>query len=179
MENYKVYLHIKLDTGEPFYVGKGKGQRPNTSSNRSEWWYKTVKKHGFDIIILEDNLSNKEAFQKEIYWIARIGRQKLGNGSLINLTDGGEGASGNKQSAETIAKRVKHLIGHITSDEVKAKIGEPQIGGLNHYARKIINIESGESFDCIKTAAISYGINYNTLRRQLSTKNKICKFRYD
>ena len=24
MEEFYIYLHIKLDTGEPFYIGKGK-----------------------------------------------------------------------------------------------------------------------------------------------------------
>lgn len=31
--NYYVYLHIKETTGEPFYIGKGKGNRAKTTLN--------------------------------------------------------------------------------------------------------------------------------------------------
>lgn len=178
MNPYKVYLHIKLDTGEPFYVGKGRGQRPFIPNKRSSWWYKTVNKHGFDVIILEDNLTNEEAFEKEIYWIARIGRQKLSTGPLINLTDGGEGASGNKQSAETIEKRVKHIRGKSLSTEVKLKIGLPQMGKNNHYAKKIIHITTNITFNTIKEAATHFNVNYSTLRRQLNKGVKNPQFKY-
>ena len=89
--NYYVYLHIKEDTGEPFYVGKGKDKRYNVKSGRSKYWKNIVDKHRFDIIFLEIDLTNEEAIKKEIYWIDRIGRKDWGNGTLVNFTDGGEG----------------------------------------------------------------------------------------
>jgi CRISPR/Cas system-associated protein Cas5 (RAMP superfamily) len=88
---YYVYLHIRLDSGEPFYVGKGKDNRYKDISSRNEYWKNIVKKYGYDIIFLEENLTEKESFEKEIYWIARIGRKDLGYGNLVNMTDGGDG----------------------------------------------------------------------------------------
>ena len=38
---------------------------------------------------MEEDLTEQEAFEKEIYWIKRIGRE-----NLVNHTDGGEGTSG-------------------------------------------------------------------------------------
>lgn len=101
--NY-VYLHIKLTDGTPFYVGKGKNNRAFDKIQRSKWWKRTVDKYGYDIIILEEGLTEQEAFEKEIYWIDRIGRRNLTKGPLINMTDGGEGASGYNHTSEAIEK---------------------------------------------------------------------------
>ena len=35
---YYIYLHIKLDTGEPFYIGKGKLRRSSSKIGRNKWW---------------------------------------------------------------------------------------------------------------------------------------------
>ncbi len=140
--NFYVYLHIKEDNGEPFYVGKGgkrsdktKGKfRYDTKHHRSIFWHNIVNKHGFDIIFLEIDLSEEEAFEKEIYWINRIGRRDLNNGPLVNHTDGGEGVSGRKHSdidkkkiSEGVLKYyenggVHHFLGKKLTKEHKDKI---------------------------------------------------------
>ena len=53
---YYVYLHIKEDTGQPFYVGKGHGNRCIQQDHRNQYWKNIVNKHGFDVIFLEKNL---------------------------------------------------------------------------------------------------------------------------
>lgn len=133
--NYYVYLHIKADTGEPFYVGKGIKSRASKIKDRSQFWNNIVSKHGFDIIKLEINLSEQEAFEREKYWIQRIGRRDLGLGPLVNLTDGGEGTN---KSEETIKKISLAKIGSTPwnkgkktgplSKEHKEKIGKSGIG---------------------------------------------------
>lgn len=92
MDNkFYVYLHIKETNGSPFYVGKGFGKRA-FSKNRSSYWRNTVNKYGYDIIFLEENITNEEALRLEQYWIKRIGRKDLQTGILVNHTDGGEGS---------------------------------------------------------------------------------------
>ena len=92
MEKCYVYLHIKATDGEPFYVGKGhRKDRCGSKFSRSKFWHNIVKKYGFDIIILEENLTPEKAIELEKYWIERIGRRDLGKGPLVNLTDGGDG----------------------------------------------------------------------------------------
>jgi hypothetical protein len=130
MDNYYVYLHIKADTGEPFYVGKGKGDR-HTKKNRSSFWKNIVNKHGYDILILEYNLCEQKAFELEVYWIKRIGRRDLGLGPLVNLTDGGEGASGKKLTIEHKNKIREKIIGIKRSDEYKKKLSKIMSGDKN------------------------------------------------
>jgi len=91
---FYVYLHIRNDDGSPFYVGKGYGNRYKQRDRVNKHWKNIVNKYGFDIILLEQDLSEPEAFELEKYWIKRIGRISDKTGSLVNITNGGDGASG-------------------------------------------------------------------------------------
>ena len=51
-------------------------------------------------LVLKKNLTEGEAFKHEIYMIAILGRKDLGTGILRNLTNGGEGTSGNIHTEE-------------------------------------------------------------------------------
>ncbi len=90
---FYIYIHYTLDN-VPFYVGKGNKNRCLHKSNRSKWWNNIVNKYGYYIKIEEINLDEDECFQKEIYWIDYFGRKGLHQGTLVNLTNGGEGVSG-------------------------------------------------------------------------------------
>ena len=144
VKEYCVYAHIKLTDGTPFYVGKGKINRANTNVGRSKWWHRTVAKYGFDVIILEEDLSEKDALQREVYWINRIGRRDLGNGTLVNLTDGGEGFRG-KHTDESKAKisinNARGFLGKTHSDETKNKISNANKD--NSYAKGHKKTEAG------------------------------------
>ena len=108
MNNFYVYGHYKPD-GNIFYVGKGRARRAWKFGHRSDFWYKTVNKHGaHEVILLYENLSEEEAFLLEREEIAFWGRRKDG-GFLINLTDGGEGSSGRVFSSEE-KKKIKERM---------------------------------------------------------------------
>lgn len=97
LENkYYVYLHINVNKQEPFYVGKGSGERAYKKGKiRSKFWLEYVNENGeYDIVILQDNLTEDEAFKVENYWICRIGRISNNNGPLINRGDGGRNNKG-------------------------------------------------------------------------------------
>lgn len=92
MENkYCLYLHINPVKQEIFYVGIGNKNRPYSKRSRSDFWHNIVKKYDYNVIIIENNLNIIEACKKEVYWIKRIGRRDLHEGTLVNLTDGGDG----------------------------------------------------------------------------------------
>ena len=110
-DRYYIYLHVKLCSGEPFYIGKGTLARAYRKVGRSLFWNKIANKHGFDVFILENNLTEQESFEREHYWINRIGRRDLNKGTLVNLTNGGEGASGCVQSEESKNKKSLSLKG--------------------------------------------------------------------
>ena len=85
-----VYFHINPIKNEIFYIGIGNKTRPY-SKNRSKGWYEIVSKYEYDVIIIQENLSWDEACIIEKKYIKQIGRKDLGLGSLVNLTNGGEG----------------------------------------------------------------------------------------
>ena len=90
-----VYRHIRLDKNEPFYIGIGSdmtNKRANERARRSELWKKIVAKSDYEIEILFDDITYEEAKLKEIEFIKLYGRIDLNNGTLANLTDGGDGA---------------------------------------------------------------------------------------
>lgn len=91
--NTCLYFHINPIKQEVFYVGIGDETRPykKDKNHRTKFWHNTVKKYGYQVIIIEDGLSWKRACEKEVYWIKRIGRRDLGEGTLVNMTNGGEG----------------------------------------------------------------------------------------
>ena len=93
------YIYNNLKFGyEPFYVGKGTGDRIITSKCDKNKTYKynkikKIKRIGGKIISFKliDNLSFNESNILEIKYIELIGRKDLNRGPLTNLTDGGDG----------------------------------------------------------------------------------------
>ena len=98
MNNYYTYAYLRED-GTPYYIGKGKSGRINSSLHTIH--LPTEKER---IIYLKQNLTDEEARKHEIYMIAILGRKDLGTGILRNMTDGGEGCSGRVLSDETKKK---------------------------------------------------------------------------
>jgi hypothetical protein len=99
---------------EPFYVGKGKLRRIKDHYKPSVLKDGTMKSNKFQKILNEakipigiklcENLTDEESKIKEIELIKLIGRIKLNNGSLTNLTDGGDGSVGFKHTEESRVK---------------------------------------------------------------------------
>jgi hypothetical protein len=96
---YYIYIHERLDTGLPFYVGKGKRDRDTSNNSRNNYWHNIVNKHGFRSRRIQENMSNTQANNAEKLVIAAMRKRY----SLVNITNGGEGASF-KRSAETCKK---------------------------------------------------------------------------
>jgi hypothetical protein len=124
-----VYIHTRLDTNEIFYVGIGKTiKRAYTKSSRNNHWHNIVNKAGYEVIILIDDISYDDAILKEIELIKQYGRTDLNEGTLVNMTDGGDGTLGFLQSGEQLAKLSKVRKGKKLSDEHKKKIAEGNKG---------------------------------------------------
>ena len=71
MENrYCVYLHKRKDDGVIFYIGSGTLDRSKTSRERSKSWSNIVNlSGGFDIEIVQDNISKEDSLILENYLI--------------------------------------------------------------------------------------------------------------
>ena len=106
-----VYRHLKPN-GEVFYIGIAKSmKRVRNQSSRSIFWKKVVAKYGYEIQILTSNVNYEQAKELEKMLIAHYGRRNLGTGTLVNLTDGGEGTSGAVVTEELKMKRLLNRSG--------------------------------------------------------------------
>jgi hypothetical protein len=142
---FYVYAFLRSNDSEhgkkftPYYIGKGTGKR------MFEKYGRIVPSPENDsyIAIVQDNLTEREAFSLEIYCIQLYGRIQTNTGILRNRTDGGDGPSGMIMSQETrermsLARRgEKHpLWGKPRPDHVKRMISEANRGANNfHYGK--------------------------------------------
>lgn len=118
MNNFYIYQHVRLDTNTIFYVGKGKENRANCKYYRNKYWNNITNKINYVVEIIEENLTEQEAFKKEIELIKSY---KEKGWCEANLTDGGEGVSGWKASKEQRKKNSESTKGKKHSEESKRK----------------------------------------------------------
>jgi hypothetical protein len=124
-----VYIHIRKDKNEPFYVGIYENKyRPFEKTRRNDIWDKIVSKTEFDIKIIREGLTWDEACQMERDLIKQYGRINLNTGILANLTDGGDGAVGLIRTEEHCNKISESLTGKIRTEESKSKQGKSRTG---------------------------------------------------
>lgn len=148
-----VYRHIRLDNGNPFYIGIGKSEaRAYSTKGRSKFWQRIVDKCGYEVEILFNDLDYEQAKLKEQEFILLYGRANTCNGLLCNLTDGGDGSLGYKPTEEALLKisntskgRVKSVeqiekwkskMNFTKSDETKEKIRQSLLNKPHTEERK-------------------------------------------
>lgn len=115
INNFYVYAHVKKDTDEIFYIGKGKGNRAWATRHYNKYWTRIAIKHGFKVLFLFENLDEKTALDKEKEVIKKLKQDGI---KLTNLTDGGDGALSVLMSEE-VRKKQKISMGR---PEVREKI---------------------------------------------------------
>ncbi len=110
MENcsFYVYQHIRYDTNEIIYVGKGKGRRAYNFINRNKLWLDIKSKTNIKVEILIKDIENEFAILIERDVIESYKFKKI---NLVNINIGGAGD-----------KKYSH------SDEIKKKISESHKG---------------------------------------------------
>lgn len=111
---FYVYEHLKPNTGEVFYIGKGCEKRAYQKRSRNSHWLNIVNKYGLEVNIVYNNLTNSEASKKEKDLIDFYG---LNN--LCNMTSGGDGCISLKQESRN--KISNSLKGKVQSQETKDK----------------------------------------------------------
>lgn len=111
---FYVYEHLKPNTGEVFYIGKGCKNRAYETRSRNNHWTNIVNKYGLEVNIIYNNLTNQEAGQKEVDLINFYGLE-----NLCNMTQGGDGCVSLKQESKD--KISNSLKGKIQTQETKDK----------------------------------------------------------
>ena len=142
-KRFYVYTHIRLDTENVFYVGKGHGNRAFRPYGRNSHWNNIVAKCGFRVEIVSHFASEQDAFDAEKSLIAECRANGI---SLCNKTDGGEGVTGHKHSAKTREKISAVQIGRKLSPECKAKLSVANMGHIvsDDTRKKISKTNSGK-----------------------------------
>lgn len=100
-KQFYTYFHTRNDTGKPFYVGKGCGDRAHHVNRNNPHWRNIVAKHGHTVHIASHWPTEGEAFEHEKFLILCF--KDLGV-KLANMTNGGEGISGLVHTPEAKAK---------------------------------------------------------------------------
>lgn len=144
LNKFYVYEHSRADTGEIFYVGKGCGNRLNSTraTHRNQRWLRTVAKAGaFTARKIIDRVDEEFAFLIEMERIDQL--RRLGT-QLCNITNGGDGATGFRHSDEAKARMsVKWKAGRVMSqaqrDSVSARHTGTKQSAETVAARKLTN----------------------------------------
>lgn len=92
---YYIYAHLNPVSNEIFYIGKGTGSRASSKTGRSKEWFDYIKESGGDykILIVKDNLSEKEVIKLEKKLISKIKAVAEG-GTLVNIEETGRLSQG-------------------------------------------------------------------------------------
>lgn len=161
-KNFYVYEHIRLDNMTCFYVGKGRDYRAY-DKRRNEHHNKIANKHGYIVVIVTDNLSEKEAhlLEKELIdqYVFEFGyginirgyRNYEDDCYLTNATWGGEGQSGsnsgvdNWQAKRIICLNTKEIFMTITDACEKYKLYPPNVIGCCKHKYKHSGILNNEN----------------------------------
>lgn len=196
-----VYRHIRLDKNEPFYIGIGNSKhRAGKKDSRNAIWHNIVAKTQYRVDIVMEDLTWDEACEKEKEFIALYGRIKDG-GILANITFGGEGVVGLKQSNEAKERARLIMTANVNNPEYMDKVkrsasinGKKQaqhkenrkkLMDASNKARrkKVYSLQNGDLklWDSLSDAGKHFGFGASDIGRccKFGYKRKGIQFSYD
>jgi hypothetical protein len=144
MTDKVVYLHIRNDINEVFYVGIGSIKRAFSKFGRNSWWKRITDKISYTTMIYQSGLNDKEAKEIEMSLIKKFRQKGL---NLCNLTDGGDGRIGSKQPQSFIDNHRQFMIGN------KFSLGKPfkeNIIGISLLNNDVIKFNGNASIKADK-----------------------------
>jgi hypothetical protein len=109
--NAYVYTHKRLDKNCIFYVGIGSTanyRRAYQTHKRNDFWTRVNNITDIEVEVLFEGLTWEVANYYEKYLIATYGRVNKNTGTLVNMTDGGDGIKGWVLSEEGRKNRKGH-----------------------------------------------------------------------
>jgi hypothetical protein len=157
-----IYRHTRLDNNEVFYIGIGvSNKRPYEKSNRNKFWLNITNKTEYNVEVLKNDLSYDDAKELEVILIDYYGRYDLGLGTLVNMTNGGEGSPGVIPSKEKRDNQREKMLGNNNpffnkkhNSETKNRISNSKKGNSPAPNKKlVVNLETGIFYDSITEAS--------------------------
>lgn len=183
MREYYVYEWIRLDTNEPFYVGKGKGNRWK-DLRRSKYFKNIINKTSVAVNILHDELDEQTAFDLECWYIHEY---IFDYGyTLTNLTWGGEGTSPTEETRKKMSESRrgennpmygKSPYENKTQEEIenyKRKISKSNLG---KGTKSMLVVLDGETYEQPSIGDMRYFLqkNYNIPIQHLLRRDGVSK----
>lgn len=191
-QNYYVYIYLDprktgeytytLPSGkvltlghEPFYVGKGTGDRKNHHKREAQKLDKKARrlsiirklsKEGREPIIKQTSKATESmALAFEIDLIAGIGRLNTKEGPLCNVSGGGGGVSGMKHTEETKARIQAAMKKRVLSAEHRKRIGEANRGKVRteEMKRRVSEANTGRTHTKAELAKMSKALKGRTM----------------
>ena len=167
MKNYIIYIHINK-INKKVYIGQT-CQLPNKRWNNGDGYktsphfYAAIQKYGWDNFehkILENNLSQNEADQKEKFYIEKYNSTNPQKG--YNILSGGNEKLSEYWSKEENRKRQSDI-------KIKYFKDNPDKKNLinKNRVKSVKCIETGEIFPSQASAARAYNINPGNLGKHL------------
>lgn len=175
IKKYFIYRHTRSDTNEVFYIGKGttniKGKNETTlyrrayqfsGDDRSVFWHNITNKTDYQIDILFSTDDANTINQKEIEFIKLYGRRDISTGTLVNMSDGGDG-------------RKNPIVTEKTREKMKRNCAARLRTGKNHPRHKVVyvyNILGNfiRKFETITEASRNLKITSANIQRVLANR---------
>lgn len=174
-----VYQHRKKGTPDIFYIGIGNSiKRAYDTKYRNNHWTNTVGKHGFDVDVLISGISKEEAAIIEVGLIQSYGRLDLGNGILVNMTDGGEGIINAIRTKEWKSRISKALSGKPKSGSHRESLSRANVGKRHseewkQYMRKKMKGRKMKEADVEKIRQSKIGSKNPSARKVIDTSTGV------
>lgn len=151
MKNYYVYIHVRLDLNEVFYVGMSAINNEgliysrayrSAFEKRKTAWHNYARVCPYTVKIVKENLTKEEAFMLEIKLVKKYGRKDLGTGTLINQCDGGAGL---KNPGPQLKKKIQFSKKHLS--HVYKQAQKPYSVSVSAYTKDGSFIKTYESIN--------------------------------
>jgi len=167
-----VYIHTRKDNNEVFYVGIGKTEkRAYSKFNRNKHWLNIINKVDYNVLILKSNISWVDACLEEERLITLYGRIDLNSGTLVNLTNGGEGKINFIVTDDIKKKMSKAQKGRIITVEHRDKISKSMKGRIPvNKGKKLTDIELEKFNKLYYKPILQYKLNGEFIKEYPSAK---------
>lgn len=169
---------------EPFYVGKGTSRKRfkqhisdailfKKNNFSCEYLCGNKRKHYKILNILNQNIKIpiyiipmhiSELSKKEISFIKTLGRKDLGDGPLLNMTNGGEGSEGRILSEDSKNKISNGNKGKIITVETRQKLSIANAGSRNPFFGKS---HSESTIEKLRSQKVWLGRKHSKQTREL------------
>ncbi len=112
-------------------------KRSISTIGRNQYWKNITNQCEWVSEIIENNLTWEEACEREKYWIKFYGRKDLNEGTLVNMTDGGDGNVNRICTTEFKEKLRNFHKGKLLTEQHKEKISNSSKGKKISNEQKI------------------------------------------